>query len=630
MWTIPPVHPQGQFNFGMAPMSFPTVAAAMPLTAALHSSAPARNIGDSMSRIEAGKAAIGPLEVSYAVDSLYADRVKPHGRILRKRIAEQAVRLGLGDVEVSEVALRQACEGCSWLSVVDEAAGEWVCFVKDRAPIFVDATDPQDWYPQDLWLKFGGYLDNLAAAADNAQAKLPGGRYACAQELQGRQLPFFQDRSLGEICHIVQLGISQKRLLGYMDGGLVPYQLSATKKKHESATLQRAVQPRAKWPVASIEEAVQIMLLEMQKARLENPHEPTIALSNIKRIFRGGYKKELSETALGYDKLSTLFQANERFRSICSVELRESGYVVTPPKPEAPVPTHPVTLFAGCAMPASYNSAATMPAGAPMCPPPPMPAPGVPHPGYSPQPSMAFPPTYPCYGTVPGPVQVAREVQLVQTSVPEDAPEFGIGATPEASEVGDDAPLQSAESSPASTSKSNWKRPSLGELGAEGAQDAFPDVCMAPPTVGKRPAFLRFGGAHPLSPSQLGKEGGIGSVIKGTFINFPGPPPSPAHGTLSSGTARIRARSLPKDIGSPKSDFEVACHSLSYQTKPVSTPGSEGQSPTRNLTNLLTLATLRESLISEDEVGAVTRSTQPKRHSDPVLPKTDLRLSELL
>merc|ERR1719379_8998 len=55
---------------------------------------------------------------------------------------------------------------------------------------------------------------------------LPGGRYACAQALVSRGLPFLQGRKLGQVCHIVQLAMTDKKLLGYLNGAVVPYHRS--------------------------------------------------------------------------------------------------------------------------------------------------------------------------------------------------------------------------------------------------------------------------------------------------------------------------------------------------------------------------------------------------------------------
>jgi len=54
-----------------------------------------------------------------------------------------------------------------------------------------------------------------------------------------------------------------------------------------------------------------------------------VPISTLKRLFRSRFHIELSETALGYTKLSDLLQ-DEVFSDICSVKLLERGYVVLP------------------------------------------------------------------------------------------------------------------------------------------------------------------------------------------------------------------------------------------------------------------------------------------------------------
>merc|ERR1719210_2018902 len=68
---------------------------------------------------------------------------------------------------------------------------------------------------------------------------LPGGRYLCVQALMARRLPFFEGCSLGVICHIVQLAISQKKLLGYLNGVVVPYKSSQSMEKERCAESQQ-------------------------------------------------------------------------------------------------------------------------------------------------------------------------------------------------------------------------------------------------------------------------------------------------------------------------------------------------------------------------------------------------------
>ena len=84
---------------------------------------------------------------------------------------------------------------------------------------------------------------------------MPGGRYACAKVLAARKLHFLEGLSLGEVCHFVHLSVSQRRILGYIDGGIVPYGRSQASVKERCAAWQ---QPLAKqdspWPVATWEQ----------------------------------------------------------------------------------------------------------------------------------------------------------------------------------------------------------------------------------------------------------------------------------------------------------------------------------------------------------------------------------------
>jgi hypothetical protein len=68
-------------------------------------------------------------------------------------------------------------------------------------------------------------------------------------------------------------------------------------------------------------------------------------LSNVKRLFRSRFHMELSETALGYSKLSELLK-DPRLQDICTVQLRGQGYVVVPRAAHAEVvPMEPVRWY---------------------------------------------------------------------------------------------------------------------------------------------------------------------------------------------------------------------------------------------------------------------------------------------
>merc|ERR1712032_559876 len=163
-----------------------------------------------------------------------------------------------------------------------------------------------------------------------------GGRYASAKALAERQLPFLEGYSLGQICHITQLAISQRKLLGYFNGAIVPYDQSTSMLKCRCAQEQR---PLFDSPVAASPEGrLQFQLADWGTARLKLREildsaalrgSDQVPLSNIKRLFRSLYQMELSETALGYPKVTELLQ-DPRFNDICTVQLQERGYAVVP------------------------------------------------------------------------------------------------------------------------------------------------------------------------------------------------------------------------------------------------------------------------------------------------------------
>merc|ERR1719183_1284919 len=86
-------------------------------------------------------------------------------------------------------------------------------------------------------------------------------------------------------------------------------------------------------PLASWEEARSNLWLILQGAA--TPQAPgSVPLSNVKRLFRSRFQLELSETMLGYSKLSDLLQ-DGRFLDICTVRLQSRGYVVVQRMPPA-------------------------------------------------------------------------------------------------------------------------------------------------------------------------------------------------------------------------------------------------------------------------------------------------------
>lgn len=261
-------------------------------------------------------------EILMAVASLYSDRLRPFGRILRKRLAERTEKSDAQECDL--IQLRRACEDSNNLRLTSEEGGEWSAILLDQVEDFIDVYDKQDDYPDVLWSAADGYFRSLP----EQEAVLPGGRYACAQTLASRHLDFLQGYSLGHICHFVQLAISTKKILGYLNGGITSYQFSHSCTKDQAAAQQSScAQVTAELQVANWDIA-RGCLRDIMNDALNNQANQ-VPLSNIKRIFRSQFEIELSETALGHSKLSELLQ-DERLNDICTVRLLEQGYFVIP------------------------------------------------------------------------------------------------------------------------------------------------------------------------------------------------------------------------------------------------------------------------------------------------------------
>jgi len=262
-------------------------------------------------------------DLARAVASLYQDELKPYGRILRKRLSELAHVAGNDtSADVGTVELREVCESCPWLYTEGVDGSDWAALLVGQPQSFIDVYSAEDLYPAEMWLDAGEYFESL----DESNMVLPGGRYSCAQVLSQRSLPWLAGRSLGQICHIVQLAISHKKLLGYLHGRVVPYNRSQSMIKELHAESQEPCGSTSMHNVATwdmVRQGLQHFFANMGHG------EKSIPLSNLKRLFRAQFSIELSETALGYAKLSELLQ-DHRLVDLCEIKLQGHGYVMVP------------------------------------------------------------------------------------------------------------------------------------------------------------------------------------------------------------------------------------------------------------------------------------------------------------
>jgi hypothetical protein len=231
----------------------------------------------------------------------------------------------LPDVNVAH--LRAVCEDCATLKVEPEEGGDWSVTLSGCPASFIDIYDPVDVYPDAMWADAAEYFEN----APHEETTLPGGRYSCARQLLSRGLRFLASRSLGQVCHIVQLSITGRKVLGYRNGTVVPYSRSQSMLKETCALQQQACDnmcaEAAALEFATWESARNSLRKILAAAALDSPGPGIVPLSNIKRTFRAEFQLELSETVLGHSKLSELLQ-DYNFKDICVVELEKHGYIV--------------------------------------------------------------------------------------------------------------------------------------------------------------------------------------------------------------------------------------------------------------------------------------------------------------
>jgi len=192
---------------------------------------------------------------------------------------------------------------------------------------FVGISSPQDDYPEAMWQQAAGYLRSLPPSVT-----MPGDRWACAQQLAKEGLPFFAGRSLGRLCHVVQLAISQRRLLRYSMGRLVPYANLCGNARYAPAAMPlnanaQGQRRTAAWP--EVVDGIHSLLKTAPSAK------GVVPLSNVKRLFRSQLRLELDEAAVGCEKLSAVFERLMAERQ-CEFQQQPGGLVIAPVRSTLP------------------------------------------------------------------------------------------------------------------------------------------------------------------------------------------------------------------------------------------------------------------------------------------------------
>eukprot|EP00928_Gymnodinium_smaydae_P039393 TRINITY_DN26925_c0_g1_i2.p1 TRINITY_DN26925_c0_g1~~TRINITY_DN26925_c0_g1_i2.p1 ORF type:complete len:742 (-),score=181.92 TRINITY_DN26925_c0_g1_i2:207-2432(-) len=290
-----------------------------------------------------------------AVQSLCKDELRPYGRILRKRLGEFAQSNGKEATSICDVErLRELCMFYSDFEVEPLGEADWFVVAKGTSSTFVDIYDEEDPYPEELWEAASDYFGGLSEHEMN----LPGGRYERAQGLRSLQLPFLSGYSLGQVNHIVQIAMTKRKLLGYLNGAIVPYSRSETAVRERCAE-QHVLRRKSKLPIATWE-----TLRRYIKELLREDPKGGVPLSNIKRVFKSRFGCELSQTALGHASVSALFE-DPRLQDVCRVTLRDGYYVHPAEALEALYREQVVAQYGGEPLEAQKAAAAVLPTARP-------------------------------------------------------------------------------------------------------------------------------------------------------------------------------------------------------------------------------------------------------------------------
>mmetsp|Transcript_122085 Transcript_122085/g.352871 ORF Transcript_122085/g.352871 Transcript_122085/m.352871 type:complete len:462 (-) Transcript_122085:116-1501(-) len=187
-------------------------------------------------------------EIVAVVDSLYDDGLEPIGCLMRRRLQEwHGLRLGLSqsEVKVADPAILKAlCEQSKMLNVVqttgeDEFAAKHLA----RKPRFVEVTSDVDDYPESFWDEVARFFQSAGAGV-----AFPPSCYECAKALSRSGAGFVNGCRLGDLCHIVHIAITKRKLLRYRSGKLVPVQRAVAEQlrsnEHADTTSTFAPAPR--------------------------------------------------------------------------------------------------------------------------------------------------------------------------------------------------------------------------------------------------------------------------------------------------------------------------------------------------------------------------------------------------
>mmetsp|Transcript_85508 Transcript_85508/g.191127 ORF Transcript_85508/g.191127 Transcript_85508/m.191127 type:complete len:535 (-) Transcript_85508:27-1631(-) len=251
--------------------------------------------------------------------SLYEDKLEPFDRhVLRRH--EELTHTRWTFKQLKHIA--ELTEGVQFYNRRGDVNTFYLYLADEPRDGFVEQSSLEDNYPPEVWAEFRQVLSEFDGGEGLARS-----RYECAQLLQ-RKMPSLASRPLGEVCHIVQLAVKSKFILGYRSGQIVPYYASEDYEKFMHAECQCflsecAAETSPEQSTVTWEELGPILERLLRDLKFD------IGLSRIKDLIHSREGKVLSEAALGCTSLKNVLQ-DSRLEPYCWLEWNGTEIFVRP------------------------------------------------------------------------------------------------------------------------------------------------------------------------------------------------------------------------------------------------------------------------------------------------------------
>lgn len=233
------------------------------------------------------------------LESLYKDRIKPMANYVKGRLKERS-----SPEAVVRAFVDLYSQHADLFRVQDNAGSEEAAvFFASEPPWFkgwVDIDAADDPYDENMWQELKKFLEGGHTFA--------GGRYGMARELMQRNLSFLAPYSLGEVCHIVQLAIQQRKIIVYHKKMLKPMQ----------PTLCQPAPTNGAGSLDLEEIATLFQLCRVLFKTLKS-HPQGIRLDRMKQMIKEECSCRLNEMAFQCTKLIELFR-QEPLKSTFALE----------------------------------------------------------------------------------------------------------------------------------------------------------------------------------------------------------------------------------------------------------------------------------------------------------------------